>query len=101
MRQLALSLGVPDRAIRLDSEGLNTEATVRNTVALLQGMHARRVLAVSHGYHLPRVKIAYRRACCDVFTVPAKETRHLRAEPLLVLREVAALRAYYLRPLGN
>ncbi len=58
-----------------------------------------RVLAVSHAYHLPRVKLAYRRQGWDVYTVPARETRTLRQMPFLTVREVAALWAYYFRPL--
>lgn len=99
MRQLALKLGVPDSAIVLDEEGLNTEATVRNTQVLCRQIGARRVLAVSHGYHLPRVKTAFRRAGQEVYTVPATEFRPLARMPLLVAREVAATWAYYLAPL--
>ena len=99
MQRQAVSLGVPNDAIRLDSAGLNTEATVRNTISIFRGMHVHRILAVSHGYHLPRVKIAYRQAGFEVYTVPARETRHLRGEPLLVLREVPAIWAYYGHPL--
>jgi len=62
---------------------------------------AKRVLAVSHAYHLPRVKMAYRRAGWDVYTVPAEESRPLTQTPYLVAREVAAVWAYYLRPLAG
>jgi uncharacterized SAM-binding protein YcdF (DUF218 family) len=51
MRRMALAAGVPDHAIVLDAGGTNTEATVRSTVTLLRRSGARRVLAVSHGYH--------------------------------------------------
>ena len=104
MRRLAVRLGVPDAAITLDPRGLNTDATVRNTDAVLRRAGARRVLAVSHAYHLPRVKMAYRRAGWDVYhvyTVPAEETRPLTQMPYLVAREVAAVWAYYLRPVAG
>ena len=42
------------RDILRDARGINTEATVRNTLAL----RPRRVLAVSHFYHLPRIKMS-------------------------------------------
>lgn len=93
MRALALRLGVPAAAIALDRAGLSTEATVRNTTAL--ATHAR-VLAVSEFYHLPRIKLAYQRAGCEVFTVPARPTHWRRAWPLRnVLREIPAFWAYY------
>jgi uncharacterized SAM-binding protein YcdF (DUF218 family) len=101
MRRMALRLGVPDEAIVLDREGLNTRATVRNTVPLFERLGVRRVLAVSHAYHLPRVKLAYQRAGWEVYTVPAEETYVLTAMPYLMAREVAALWVYYLRPLAG
>ncbi len=97
MKQLALKLGVPAEAISLDPDGLNTWATVRNTSPLFAQSSVRRVLAVSHFYHLPRVKLAYQRSGWDVFTVPADETRRLSQMPFLIAREVAAFWAYYLR----
>jgi uncharacterized SAM-binding protein YcdF (DUF218 family) len=60
-----------------------------------------RVLAVSHFYHLPRVKLSYQRAGREVYTVPAKETYLLRQMPYNMAREVAALWVYYLQPLAK
>ena len=59
-----------------------------------------RVLAVSHFYHLPRIKMSYQRQGCEVYTVPAVESYPLTQMPFFVLREVAALWVYYLRPLA-
>ncbi len=99
MRQMALDMGVPEQAIVLDVDGANTLATVRNTTAGFRNSGAQRVLAVSHFYHLPRIKMAYARAGWDVHTVPARESYTLTALPYFMLREVAALWLYYLRPL--
>jgi vancomycin permeability regulator SanA len=99
MKRMALRLGVRAEDIVEDSAGLNTRATVRNTEMIFKELHASRVLAVSHFYHLPRIKMAYHREGCEVFTVPAKETYLLRQLPYNMAREVAALWAYYLRPL--
>ncbi len=97
MKQLAISLGVPAERIVLDPDGLNTWATVRNTSPMFAQSSVSRVLAVSHFYHLPRVKLAYQRSGWDVFTVPATETRRLRQLPFLIAREVVAFWAYYLK----
>jgi len=78
---------------------LNTAATVKDTVSLLEKLGARRVLVVSHFYHLPRIKLAYQRAGWNVFTVPAKEHRFLWKMPYFTARETAAVWAYYFRPL--
>jgi uncharacterized SAM-binding protein YcdF (DUF218 family) len=105
MRKLALSIGVPDSAIILDEMGLNTDMTVANTVPIFDQRHMRTVLAVSHFYHLPRVKLAYTRALAaahspvQLLTVPAEEGLPLPRMPFYMAREIAALWAYYLRPL--
>jgi vancomycin permeability regulator SanA len=90
MRDLAIKLGVPAAAIELDPDGLNTRATVANT------RHAK-VLAVSHHWHLPRVKMAYRQAEIDAYTVPARERYVIRQTPYLLAREVAAFWWYWAR----
>ncbi len=99
MRRLAMQMKVPADAILLDEQGLNTDATVENTARMFQEEEMVRVLAVSHFYHLPRVKLRYQREGVEVYTVPAVETYTLTQMPYLVLREVAALWVYYLRPL--
>ncbi len=101
MKRMALGLGVKAEDIWLDKAGVNTQATVRNTEALLLQWHASRVLVVSHDYHLPRIKLTYQRAGWDVFTVPAKQSYLLRQTPYNMAREVAALWVYYLRPLAK
>ncbi len=109
MRHLALAAGVPASAIVLDEQGLNTDATVDNTVALFPERGIKTVLAVSHDYHLPRIKLTYERALAAaatganttiaVYTVPAQQRRPLTARPFFMAREVVALWVYYLRPL--
>ena len=98
MRDFALRSGVPDGAILLDERGLSTQATVDETRRIMADHGITRTLAVSHFYHLPRIKLAYQRETCEVFTVPAKETYTLTALPMYMAREVAAWWWYYLRP---
>jgi vancomycin permeability regulator SanA len=100
MRQVAMDCGVPDDAINLDEAGVNTDATVKNTCEMFERLNVQRVLVVSHAYHLPRVKLAYQRAGREVRTVPARQSRRLRNEPMFVAREVVAVWFYYLRPLA-
>jgi uncharacterized SAM-binding protein YcdF (DUF218 family) len=100
MKNMAMSLGVPEQDIILDKQGVNTQATVKNTRSILQKIGARRVLVVSHFYHLPRLKLAYSRDGREVYTVPARESYILRQLPYNMAREVAALWVYYLRPMG-
>jgi vancomycin permeability regulator SanA len=99
MRDAAVKAGVPTSAIVLDSKGLDTDATVRNTVAIFSRLGVHRVLAVSQGYHLPRVKLAYLAAGWDVRTVPAKELEPIWKTPIFVAREVPAFWQYWARGL--
>lgn len=99
MRRFAIGLGVPDRDILLDPKGLDTEATAKNTCPLFVQHNFRRVMAVSHFYHLPRIKMTYRRHGWNVYTVPAQESQRLVRMPYYMMREVVALWVYYLRPL--
>ena len=95
MRNYALKHGVRAEDIFIDNQGVNTEATVRNTTPLFAQWHAKRILAVSHFYHLPRVKLAYQRCGLDVYTVPARQARFLGHIPYYLAREVAAVWDYY------
>ena len=101
MARAAVQMGVDPEDIVLDKFGLNTENTVKNTDILFHELNASRVLVVSHGYHLPRIKLAYQRAGTEVYTVPARESYFLRQMPFNMAREVVALWVYYLRPLSS
>ena len=100
MRRLAIQLGVPKSDIILDADGVNTRATTVNTAALFKQQNVKRVMAVSHFYHLPRIKLSYRRQGLEVFTVPAQQKRP-RYLGYLLARETAALWLYYVRPLAD
>ncbi|MEM7234527.1 MAG: YdcF family protein [Planctomycetota bacterium] len=101
MRQLAIDAGVDPGDILIDRGGVDTWSTVRNARTKIRKRGFRRVLAVSHFYHLPRIKMAFHRAGLEVLTVPAKESRTLIRLPFYVLREVAAFWYYYARPLAT
>ncbi len=98
MRRMAIAVGIPDDAILLDRMGLNTDATIANLRQLKTDHHFGRVLAVSHFYHLPRIKMASHQAGFEVYTVPAKESYLLKQMPYFIARETAAIWAYYLHP---
>jgi uncharacterized SAM-binding protein YcdF (DUF218 family) len=99
MRAMAVHRGVPAGDIILDEQGVDTRATVRNSLPVFRQHGVRRVLVVSHFFHLPRIKMTYQRAGWDVYTVPAHDQQLRATVPYLVAREVVALWAYYLSPL--
>lgn len=93
MRRYALRRGVPDSAIVKDPRGVNTEATVRNTLALVG---PKRILVVSDFWHLPRIKMTFQRYGVDVYTVPADAAGQYSL-PWNIGRESVAFWVYYLR----
>lgn len=93
MRDRAIAAGVPAAAIVLDEAGVDTAATVRNTADWMRARGLHRLLAVSHYYHQPRVKLLFERAGVLTYTVPATMTRRLLKEPWFVAREVLAYHA--------
>jgi vancomycin permeability regulator SanA len=102
MRKIAENRGVPESATTLDDAGLTTDASVRNAARLLATTTNPRLLAVSHAWHLPRVKLRCEREGLIAYTVPADERgQPLRKTPYLVAREVPAIWLYYLRALAG
>ena len=97
MKAAAVSAGVPASAILLDHEGVDTDATVANTMGQFDDIGAKRVIAVSQFYHLPRIKLAYLAEGLDVRTVPATGNDFIVQTPRYVLREVPAFWLYWMR----
>jgi len=97
MGDAAVSMGVPREAVLLDSSGVDTDSTVRNTAGMLKARGDVRGIAVSHFYHLPRIKLAYAAAGREVWTVPARERRPIVKTPLFVAREVPGYWVYWAR----
>jgi uncharacterized SAM-binding protein YcdF (DUF218 family) len=90
MRDRAIAAGVPADKILMDPQGNNSAATVRNTATIMREQNLKTVLAVSHYYHLPRIKMLFDRAGVRHYTVPAMMTRRMPREPYFIAREVAA-----------
>ncbi len=95
MKALAMRLGVPEEAILLDPEGVSTVATAENTAVLAREHRWRKVLIVSHFYHLSRAKLTMQRAGvtrqAQVRSVPASMRGRVSLKlPRFMLREVGA-----------
>ena len=90
---------MPSDDVILDEEEDNTDATVLNSLTIIGGMPKPRneLLAVSHFYHLPRIKMTYEAEApgLAVYTVPVR--RQLVGTPKYMVREVAALWDYYFK----
>ncbi|MCX6362813.1 MAG: YdcF family protein [Actinobacteria bacterium] len=97
MRDMAVKAGIRKEDVIVDSNGVNTGATVRDSIPFFAVAPRARVLAVSQFYHLPRIKLAYARAGWNVLTVPARTSTPIKETPYLVAREIPAFWVYYLR----
>ncbi len=65
---------------------------------LMQERGWRRVLMVSHDYHLARIHMTSRRAGVNAVTVPAHEPQLLLSKPRFIAREVLVWLWYFARP---
>lgn len=101
MREIARRCGIPDGAIILDEQGVNSAATIAFAAELAEANDWDGVLLVSHNYHLSRCKLLADRAALRACTVPAYESRKLTAKGYFVARELAAWAYHYLRPLAG
>lgn len=59
MRRQAVAAGVPQTAILVDEESVNTQQNAENTQALLAEQRAQRVLLVTSGYHQRRASLEF------------------------------------------
>ena len=90
MKAALVKAGVPESAVLVDSEGMNTMATVRNTMRVVHQLGLRRVMVVTQYFHIPRCMLAFHQAGARaVFvTFPAFfEPRDLYS----IIREMVAL----------
>ena len=60
MKNHLVNSGVPERDIVVDNYGINTRATVDNTLALQDSLKFRSVIVVSQYFHLTRTKKLFR-----------------------------------------
>ncbi len=96
MKDYATARGIPAQAILVDTQGTNTQATVRNTLKIIQQNGYQRVAAVSSYYHLARIKMLYLSEGFDVRTVPAQIDERDHSAPLTSLREIPGWWYYWL-----
>lgn len=62
MKGYLVTQGVPASAILVDRDGVNTEATARNSAALMQANQLQTALVVTQYFHVPRTRLALQRA---------------------------------------
>ncbi len=94
MRDYAISLGVPNSAILVDTQGDTTQDTVKNSIDICNQKGLSTILADSSFYHMPRIKMMYMANGKDVSTVPAQGSFTWGSTKAL-LREIPAWWFYW------
>jgi uncharacterized SAM-binding protein YcdF (DUF218 family) len=88
---------VPAGAIETEPISSTTTESIANVIEFLQRHQARRVIAVSDGYHLFRIQRIFRDNLIVVFTSPAPDSpieARFRSRVMASLREVFVYTAY-------
>ncbi|MBD5804412.1 vancomycin high temperature exclusion protein [Azoarcus sp. Aa7] len=92
---LAGQRAVPRAAILLDEHGNNTEATARNSAAIMKAHGLKSALVVTQYFHITRSRYALHRA--GIETVRTAHPHYFEARDLYsTARELVALPAYWL-----
>ncbi|RZJ29064.1 MAG: YdcF family protein [Brevundimonas sp.] len=59
MKRWLVARGVPDHAIIVDDQGVDTRATARNAAVLMRTHDLHSAIVVSQYFHIPRTKLAF------------------------------------------
>ncbi len=96
MRDYLTKMGVPVSGILVDNTGVTTGASARNTSRLMKSRNLRSVLVVSQYFHVPRSKLALRKA--GIGEVHGAHARFFEMRDLYsIAREVPAYAKYLLK----
>lgn len=100
MAQYLIERGIPKDHILLDSNGINTMATAKNTARILEEHHWKSVVAVSQYFHLPRTEIAFH--ITGMRNISADYPLFFEWRDLFsILREMVAIPAYIMAAIRN
>ena len=91
MQRIALSRGVPERALLVETRSDNTVENAREAARLLRPRGVREVLLVSDRSHLPRAALLFHLAGLRVAGWAGVPPRSLLWEMAAAIRECAAL----------
>lgn len=93
-RRYLIEHGVPDEQIALEEQSATTWGNLTNAKPLLEAADARRVLLVTHGYHLKRSLMQARDLGIEAEGAPVMIMPHNLS--YYMLREIAAITYYQL-----
>ena len=96
MKAWLVARGVPAGAVIQDSAGVTTMATAKNSVVLMQARGLKTATAVTQYFHVPRTKLALRKA--GITVNHSAHARYFEWSDLYAIgREVVGYASYLLR----
>jgi len=94
MRDYLIAKSVPAAAIMVDSDGVTSAATARNSAALMRARGFKSALVVTQYFHVPRMKMALRAS--GIEPVHGAYARFFEGRDIYsTLRELSAIPVYW------
>jgi vancomycin permeability regulator SanA len=96
MRNYLTAAGIPESAILVDNDGVDSFATAGNVATIMRANEWSSVMVVSQFYHIPRVKLALKRfGIVDIYGAHAEWITGMAV--IWLAREVIAYPVYFFR----
>lgn len=96
MKRYLVTAGIPESAILVDDQGIDTQASAKNTVAILKSGHGKSVFVITQYFHVPRSKLALSRL--GVSSIFNAHPRYFEARDIYsIVRELPAYLKYLIR----
>jgi vancomycin permeability regulator SanA len=96
MSRYLAAAGIPSGKILIDSAGVNTAATAKNTALVLRDRHLRSVLIITQYFHVVRCLIAFHKV--GIASIAASYPKYADWRDLYsIAREMAAAPIYWIR----
>lgn len=89
MKEFLVKNGVPDSSIVVDNKGVNTIATVENTLRIKDSLNYKSAIIISQYFHITRTKMLFRKRGFDKVSGVSPEYFEVR-DVYSILREFAA-----------
>jgi vancomycin permeability regulator SanA len=88
--------GIPEEAILVDNQGVDTFASARNTAAILKEKHLKSVFVISQYFHIPRCRLALQKF--GISPIYSAHPSYFELRDLYsITREIPAYAKYFFR----
>jgi vancomycin permeability regulator SanA len=97
MKNYLVASGIPEASVLVDDQGVDTQASAKNTATLLRERGWKSVFVVTQYFHIPRTKLALSKF--GISTIHHAHPRYFEARDLYsIAREIPACAKYLMLP---